>query len=268
MNARLRRFLKLFLIVLVLLVPSLTVMDGVSAAACTTGSLSQPTGFTDPFNPAAPQSGYIAQAFSSLRSAPAGPIVAIVYVQGGVRPTFTVIGGPECVNNHTWLNIRYTSGSHNGQAGWALESQTYFDGTYGPGRWLAQGTPPVAPTPVPTPTTPTAAACAADGSNTPFSNPTKFAAATSAAPVAGRIGLVFSTWRPSIGAADYLGTPVYKSSNPTLQVLGTQASGGFCWLRVRYTANVPASILNVEGWALESQVFFDGRFGPGAWIIP
>lgn len=59
--------------------------------------------------------GHIAQRFSSLRTAPAGPAFRIVYAPA----TFTVVSGPVCANGLLFWEIDYGGGLR----GWANESQ-------------------------------------------------------------------------------------------------------------------------------------------------
>ncbi len=248
MNARRRRFLKLFFVMLVLLVPSLTALNGVSAADCAAGtSLSQPTQFLG----AGGEAGFINEYFSSLRAAPAGAIIGVVYEPANFETT----GAVECVNNHVWVPITYTDGPLAGVSGWALESQTYYDGTYGPGRWLALGTAPT-PTPDPAPE-----ACGNLAS--PYSLPNVLTAGAT-----GKINKVFSTLRPYPGAPDALSQRINNdvTTPPAFTVNETQASGGFCWLNITYTAG-PAGVVGQTGWALESQVY-PGIYGTGYWLVP
>lgn len=60
-------------------------------------------------------SGSIAQRFSSLRTAPAGPAFRVVYAPA----TFRVLAGPACANNLLFWQIDYGGGL----VGWANESQ-------------------------------------------------------------------------------------------------------------------------------------------------
>ncbi len=59
--------------------------------------------------------GAIAQAYSSLRTAPGGPAFRIVYAPA----TFRVLAGPACANNLLFWQIDYGGGL----VGWANESQ-------------------------------------------------------------------------------------------------------------------------------------------------
>lgn len=259
MHVSLRRLIKLILLAVLLLAPTLALVGGSSAQAvdptCSGSYVAQLT--------TAGAQGHVAERFSTLRPSPGAPGRRVL-----APADFTVVGASTCVNGHRWVQIRYTSGVYEdtGQSaanaqGWALESAVY-DPIYGPGYWLLPGPTPPPPTQV-TVTPQPAVACSA--TNTPYSLPTQFAAPF---PKPGRIAVAFSTLRPTIGAADSLSMKVFKSSTPEprFDVLETRAVGGFCWLRIRYTAG-PASVLNKEGWALESQVY-PGTFGAGRWLIP
>ncbi len=93
--------------------------------------------------------GHIAQRFSSLRTAPAGPAFRVVYAPA----TFRVLAGPVCagaVPLNFW-QIDYGGGL----VGWAAESQVVSEFGYNQ-YWLAPGTPATAvpPTAVPPTTVP------------------------------------------------------------------------------------------------------------------
>ena len=96
--------------------------------------------------------GQIADRFSTLRSSPGDPSMQIILAPA----TFNVLD-QGCFGGFSWVQIEYTSGTiceaiyyysyyndlascndgdATGLVGWALESQIYYDGTYGPGRWL------------------------------------------------------------------------------------------------------------------------------------
>jgi hypothetical protein len=193
--------------------------------------------------------GHIAQTFSTLRSSIAGPGTRIL------APADFTVNSVTTVDCHNWVNITYTSGidefgvSAVGRSGFALESQDYFDGTFGPGTWLTTGTDPG---PVP--------------GTCEFSFGTGFGGASDAAPIDGEIAQVFSTLRPSPGA---VGTRILAPA--TFFVTEQVCIGGFSWLEVTYTSGVDengVSAVDRTGWALESQTFFDGTFGPGTWLIP
>jgi hypothetical protein len=190
--------------------------------------------------------------FSTLRTAPAGSVVAVVFAPANFDLIADASGPASlCVNGLRWLHIRYKDGAANTKTGWALESQNFFDGTYGPGTWLAPGAAPAPPPP------PAAVACTA--TNTPNSLPTQFA--TVAATTAGKITARFSTLRPAPAAAT--GTIISNpatGTGPTFKVLGTRALGGFCWVNIQYTAGATGT-----GWALESQRF-PGIYGAGYWL--
>jgi hypothetical protein len=194
-------------------------------------------------------SGHVAQSFSTLRTAIAGPGTRIL------APAEFTVNSVTTVNCHNWVNITYTSGvdefgvSAAGRSGFALESQDYYDGTYGPGTWLALGS-----TPEPVPGT-----CE-------FSYGTAFESADPSAPIDGEIAQVFSTLRSAPGAA---GTRVLAPA--TFFATDQVCVGGFSWVYITYVDGVDVngnSVAQQSGWALESQTFFDGTFGPGTWLIP
>lgn len=197
---------------------------------------------------AAGDTGHIAHTFSTLRTSIAGPGTRIL-----APADFTVNSVTE-VDCHNWVNITYTSGvdefgvSAVGRSGFALESQDYFDGTFGPGIWLTDGT---GPGPVP--------------GTCEFSFGTGFADAATT-PIDGEIAQAFSTLRPEPGAA---GTRILAPA--TFTATDQICLGGFSWVYITYTSGVDAdgkSAVDRSGWALESQTYFDGTFGPGTWLIP
>lgn len=203
-----------------------------------------PDSFTSEFDTGA-TTGSIAREFSTFRYAPAGADVVRVLSPA----TFDVLG-QTCVNGLSWVQLEYTSGTTvDGRAasslgvGWALESQDYFDGLYGPGRWLTSGAGP------------TPGTCQ-------YSYATAFDTAT-----AGQIAHVFSTLRSAPGAVT--GTRVLAPA--TFDVLDQGCFGGFSWVQITYTSGVTStgkSAVGMSGWALESQIYFDGTFGPGTWLEP
>ncbi|MCA9904948.1 MAG: hypothetical protein KC547_13920 [Anaerolineae bacterium] len=72
--------------------------------------------------------GRIAERFSTLRNAPGGAAVQVIYAPR----TFTVTGGPACANGYVFFEIDYGGGLK----GWALESEAY-NPVYGANkRWL------------------------------------------------------------------------------------------------------------------------------------
>jgi len=199
---------------------------------------------------ATPIAGRIAQTFSTLRSAPAAASGTVVLAPA----EFDAID-QLCLDGFSWVQITYTSGTTStgasavGLTGWALESQTFFDGIYGPGRWLTTAAP--GPGPGPTPGT-----CE-------FSYPTGFPTGTGS----GQINEVFSTLRTAPGAIG--GTRVLAPA--TFDVISQGCFGGFSWLQIEYTSGTTstgASAVGLTGWALESQTFFDGTYGPGTWLVP
>jgi len=72
--------------------------------------------------------GRIAERYSTLRAAPGGAPIQVVYAPR----TFTVTAGPSCANGYVFFEIDYGSGLK----GWALESEAYSP-LYGTDkRWL------------------------------------------------------------------------------------------------------------------------------------
>jgi hypothetical protein len=212
---------------------------------------SLPTNFAAA-GPAAPAiAGEINQVFSTWRATAAAASGTRV-----LAPATFDVTDQKCVNGFSWLQITYTSGTTAGGAaasslgtGWALESQLYFDGTYGPGTWLVPAGTVVADT------------C-------DYSYATQFAGASDAAPIPGEINEVFSTLRTAPGA--FGGTRVLAPA--TFDVREQRCVNGFSWVRIQYTSGTTSgggSAANLgEGWALESQIYFDGTYGPGTWLVP
>lgn len=207
--------------------------------------------------------GHIGREFSTLRPKPGQP-GKVVYAPAQFTVTADTSAGlfnnatTACYNGELYLHITYAGAIG---SGWALMSSVN-DPVYGPGYWLAPGPIPPAPTVVPTVPPPAAVAC--NATNTPNSLPTIF---TGTFPqTGGKIAQAFSTLRPSIGALDSASLRVYRASSPEprFDILGTQSSGGFCWVNIRYTAG-PAGVVGKTGWALESQVFPD-IYGAGRWL--
>jgi hypothetical protein len=193
--------------------------------------------------------GHIAQTFSTLRSSIAGPGTRILAPADFTVNTVTVV---DC---HNWVNITYNSGvdefgvSAVGRSGYALESQDYYDGTFGPGVWLTTGADPG---PVP--------------GTCEFSYGTAFAGASDNTPIDGEIAQVFSTLRPEPGEA---GRVVLAPA--TFFATDQICLGGFSWLYITYTSGYDEdgnSVVEHSGWALESQTYYDGTYGPGTWLIP
>jgi hypothetical protein len=213
--------------------------------------------------------GHIGREFSTLRPKPGQP-GKVIYAPAQFTVTPDTTAGlfnnatTACHDGELYLHLTY-AGSIG--SGWALMSSVN-DPVHGPGHWLVPGPiPPVATaTPVATPvaTATPAPVAACNATNTPNSLPTIF---TGTFPqTGGKIAQAFSTLRPSIGATDAESIRVYRASSPEprFDVLGSQSSGGFCWLNIRYTAG-PASIVGKTGWALESQIFPD-NYGVGRWL--
>ncbi len=193
--------------------------------------------------------GRIAEYFSTFRHAPAGADVVRV-----LAPADFNVLGQTCVNGLSWVNLQYTSGTTvDGRAasslgtGWALESQLYFDGLYGPGRWLTTGQ---------------------GNGQVPGSCQYSYATAFGAGgATSGQIAQVFSTLRSAPGAIS--GTRI--NAPATFDVISQGCYGGFSWVEITYTSGVTstgASAVGLTGWALESQTYFDGTYGPGTWLTP
>lgn len=162
------------------------------------------------------QTGRVARHFSSLRSAPGGPAFRIM--RGG--SVFTVVDGPQCVNNLVYFRVDYG----NGVVGWANESQVtsqYGANLY----WLEPYT--VTPTNTPVPQDPCAASLA----------PRLTVGGQ------GEIAQRFSTLRGSPG-----GAPIRVIYAPrTFTVLeGPTCAGGLVYFRIDYGNGL-------VGWANESQ---------------
>jgi hypothetical protein len=193
--------------------------------------------------------GHIAQTFSTLRSSIAGPGTRIL------APADFTVNSVTTVDCFNWVNITYTSGwdefgvSAVGRSGFALESQDYYDGTFGPGTWLSDGT---GPGPVP--------------GTCEYSYGTAFAGASDEEPIYGEIAQYFSTLRPEPGAAgNRVLAPAYFFATDQICL------GGFSWVYITYTEGYDDdgnSVAQQSGWALESQTYYDGTYGPGTWLIP
>lgn len=235
-----RKISLLLLVTLIFALPGVGFLPTL-AANCTNS-------YATEFDPTTlPATGRIAQSFSTLRSSVAGAAIARVLADAEFEATNQVCGA----NGLSWVYITYTSGvtdtgaSAVGLMGWALESQTYYDGTYGPGRWLTTGDGG-----------PVSGTCE-------YSYATNFESGTGT----GEIAEVFSTLRTSPGA--FPGTRVMAPAEFTVNSQG--CFGGFSWLNITYTSGFDEfgnSVAQQTGWALESQIYFDGTYGPGTWLIP
>ena len=154
-NTQLEVFMHRILIVLTLLLillvsPSLGVLaDAPQSGHITDCRYSYPTAF----GTGGATEGQISQRFSTLRAAPGDYSSTIIFSPA----TFTVLD-QGCFGGFSWVQIEYTSGivceypAHyyhhpylsdsyctgdaTGRVGWALESQLYYDGWFGPGHWL------------------------------------------------------------------------------------------------------------------------------------
>ncbi len=178
--------------------------------------------------------GQIAQTFSTLRAAPGGAPIQIVYAPA----TFTVTEGPACDGYLTYFHIQYDNGGPNG---WAVESELYSVWGYNQ-YWLAPtNAPPPPPPPPPQNTT-----C-------PGSLPTQLQIGQH-----GHIAEVFSTLRDSPG-----GNAIQIMYPPsTFTVLAGPASDGYlCYFQIQYDNGGPT------GWASESQVY--SIYGNNKyWLLP
>ena len=162
------------------------------------------------------QTGRVARQFSSLRNAPGGPAFRVMPA-GSV---FTVVDGPQCVNNLIYFRVDYG----NGIVGWANESQVtsqYGANLY----WLEPYT--VVPTNTPVPVDPCGASLAPQlvvGQQ-------------------GEIAQRFSTLRATPGGAGF--RVVYAPA--TFTVLdGPICAGGLVYFHIDYGNGL-------VGWATESQ---------------
>lgn len=165
------------------------------------------------------QTGRVARQFSSLRATPGGPAFRIM-PRGAV---FTVVDGPQCVNNLTYFRVDYG----NGVVGWANESQVtsqYGANLY----WLEPYTVQTAtPTNTPVPVDPCAASLA----------PRLVVGQQ------GEIAQRFSTLRSTPGGAVI--RTVYAPGTFTV-LEGPQCARGLVFFRIDYGNGV-------VGWANESQ---------------
>lgn len=205
-------------------------------------------------SPNAPIDAHIARDFSTLRSSPGAPGTQVWANADLIVTGQAFLGG--CLS---WLEITYVSdydgsGQYiSGWTGYALESQDYFDGTYGPGTWIAPGFGPGDPGD---------GVCTLTNSYaTGFPGPF---------PMTGEINHEWSTLRPSPGAA---GEIIYREGlNSAIFTVDDQIClNGFSWLYITYETGVDAngkSAAGRSGWALESQTMFDGIRGPATWLVP
>lgn len=162
------------------------------------------------------ETGRVARQFSSLREAPGGPAFRVMPA-GSV---FTVVDGPQCVNNLIYFRVDYG----NGIVGWANESQVtsqYGANLY----WLEPYT--VVPTNTPVPVDPCGASLAPQlviGQQ-------------------GEIAQRFSTLRATPGGAGF--RVVYAPA--TFTVLdGPTCVNGLVYFQIDYGNGL-------VGWATESQ---------------
>jgi hypothetical protein len=181
--------------------------------------------------------GTIAQRFSSLRTAPAGPAFRIVYAPA----TFRVLAGPVCagaVPLNFW-QIDYGGGL----VGWAAESQLVSE--FGLNQyWLAPGAPTTPTTPAPTftptvaPATPVPTATAVPGTCI-GSLPPRL---TVGRP--GSIAQAYSSLRTAPGGPAF--RIVYAPATFTV-VSGPVCAGNLLFWEIDYGGGL-------RGWATESQV--------------
>jgi len=160
--------------------------------------------------------GRVARQFSSLREAPGGPAFRVMPA-GSV---FTVVDGPQCVNNLIYFRVDYG----NGIVGWANESQVtsqYGANLY----WLEPYT--VVPTNTPVPVDPCGASLA------PRLVPLQ----------QGQIAQRFSTLRATPGGAGF--RVVYAPATFTV-LEGPTCAGGLVYFHIDYGNGL-------VGWATESQ---------------
>ncbi|MBZ0301432.1 MAG: hypothetical protein K8J31_16915 [Anaerolineae bacterium] len=231
--------LVLTLVALIMVLPGLGYLQA-QAVECSNSYTTQfPSG-------SLPASGRIAQSFSTLRASAGAATGTVVDAPAEFTPL-----AQTCVDGFSWVQLTYTSGTTSsgasavGLTGWALESQLYSDGTYGPGRWLT-----------------TDAAPGATG-DCKYSYATDFEVGVGA--TTGEIADVFSTLRSAPGAAG--GTVV--DAPATFDVLDQGCYGGFSWVQITYTSGTTSagkSAVGLTGWALESQIYYDGTYGPGTWL--
>lgn len=174
--------------------------------------------------------GFIAQRFSSLRTAPAGPAFRIIYAPA----TFRVVAGPVCagaVPLNFW-QIDYGGGL----VGWAAESQVVSEFGYNQ-YWLAPGTPATAVPPTAVPPTvvpPTAVPGTCVGSLPPRLT----------VGGTGHIAQVYSSLRTAPGGPAF--RIVYAPASFTVRS-GPVCVGNLLFWEIDYGGGL-------RGWANESQV--------------
>ena len=147
--------LALTLVIVLLVGPGMSVMADAPQGGGGWGITDCRYSYGTAFGSGGSTTGQIAEVFSTLRSAPGAYSNTVVFSPA----TFNVLD-QGCYGGFSWVQIEYTSGtvcdysydyygyynnyynrncnsgSAEGRVGWALESQIYFDGTYGPGTWL------------------------------------------------------------------------------------------------------------------------------------
>jgi hypothetical protein len=189
------------------------------------------------------QPGYVAQRFSSLRSAPAGPVIRVIYSPA----TFTVLEGPVCAGYGPLAFYRVDYGG--GVTGWASEGEVYS--IYGSNQyWLAPGlpttvTPTVTPTVAPVTPTPSPTVCAG-------SLATRLTVGNR-----GQIAQRFSSLRSAAGGPVI--RVVYAPAQFTV-LAGPVCSGGVQFFNIDYGGGL-------TGWAAESEVYSIYGFNQ-YWLAP
>lgn len=220
--------LVLISLALLFVIPSFALGGGPTA----TGDISS-VNATDPRCPGslAPRlavgaNGRIAQAFSSLRTAPAGPAFRVIYAPA----TFRVVAGPVCAGAVPLWYWQIDYGG--GLVGWASESQVVSEYGYNQ-YWLAPATTTTpTPTPTVTPGTPTPTTCS--GSLAPRLR----------VGGTGSIAQAFSSLRSAPAGPAF--RIVYAPASFTV-VSGPVCAGNLLFWEIDYGGGL-------RGWANESQV--------------
>ncbi len=162
-----RVILALLLVIAILVGPSLSIVAAAPTYDHTECRYSYPSNFHPTHGPMRTD-GSIGDYFSTLREYPGAPSTTVVFRDASfsVTPdTTSPLASPyynqtvACVGGFWWVHITYDSGEYcdfpswyghhpnrispycllmpaAGLEGWALESQIWFDGWYGPDRWL------------------------------------------------------------------------------------------------------------------------------------
>ncbi len=212
MQKLLRLWLKVSLVTTLVIIPFVLSISTVSAQADASCTASLPNRLS------VGETGRIAFTFSTLRNAAGGAAIATVFAPA----SFTVIGGPTCVDGLFYVQVDYG----NGQTGWANESEVaskFGNNLY----WLEEFTPPPPP----------AATCAGS-----------LPAQLTTAGQTGRIADVFSTLRSAPNAP---GTRVDAPATFTVVTPSTCVNQAY-WVQITY---IDGPLAGQTGWALESQVY-------------